>query len=109
AAERIGPAFAASEAIEDIDTLGGLLVTMAGRVPVRGEIIGGPGEFEIEVLDADPRRVKRLRIGRRPKEMSKREARKRPNEEGAPVAPNLPNKGQDAPAAAAPSTDDQKS
>jgi CBS domain containing-hemolysin-like protein len=109
AAERIGPAFAASEASEDIDTLGGLLVTMAGRVPVRGEIIAGPGEFEIEVLDADPRRVKRLRIGRRPQELSKRETRKRPNEEGTPVAPNLPNKAHDAPAGAASSTDDSKS
>jgi hypothetical protein len=52
---------------------------------VRGEIIAGPGEFEIEVLDADPRRVKRLRVGRRPKELSKRETRKRPNEEGNPA------------------------
>jgi CBS domain containing-hemolysin-like protein len=85
AAEKIGPAFAASEAGEDVDTLGGLLVTLAGRVPVRGEIIAGPGEFEIEVLDADPRRVKRLRVGRRPKELSKRETRKRPNEEGNPA------------------------
>jgi CBS domain containing-hemolysin-like protein len=85
AAEKIGPAFSASEAGEDVDTIGGLLVTLAGRVPVRGEIIAGPGEFEIEVLDADPRRVKRLRIGRRPKELSKRETRKRPNEEGSPA------------------------
>jgi CBS domain containing-hemolysin-like protein len=85
AAEKIGPAFAVSEAGEDVDTLGGLLVTLAGRVPVRGEIIAGPGEFEIEVLDADPRRVKRLRVGRRPKELSKRETRKRPNEEGNPA------------------------
>jgi hypothetical protein len=34
-------------------------------LPVRGEVISGPGNFEIEVLDADPRRVKRLRIGTR--------------------------------------------
>ena len=42
--------------------LGGYLVTHVGRLPVRGEVISGPGHYEIEVLDADPRRVKRLRI-----------------------------------------------
>jgi CBS domain containing-hemolysin-like protein len=51
---------------EDIDTLGGLLVTLAGRVPSRGELIAGPGGLEFEVLDADPRRLKRVRIVRRP-------------------------------------------
>lgn len=61
-AEMIDPAFALGEEAEEVDTLGGLLVTLAGRVPVRGEIVSGPGDFEIEVLDADPRRVKRLRI-----------------------------------------------
>lgn len=79
AAEKIGPAFAAGEESEDVDTLGGLLVTLAGRVPGRGEIIAGPGEFEIEVLDADPRRVKRLRVGKRPQEPQKR---KRTAEDG---------------------------
>jgi CBS domain containing-hemolysin-like protein len=47
---------------EDIDTLGGFIVTLAGRVPSRGELIAGPGSLEFEVLDADPRRVKRVRI-----------------------------------------------
>lgn len=51
--------------VEDVDTLGGLLVTLAGRVPVRGEIIAGPGDLDFEVLDADPRRVKRVRIVQR--------------------------------------------
>jgi CBS domain containing-hemolysin-like protein len=50
---------------EDIDTIGGFLVTFAGRVPSRGELIAGPFGLEFEVLDADPRRVKRLRIHRR--------------------------------------------
>ncbi|HER26772.1 MAG TPA: HlyC/CorC family transporter [Rhodospirillales bacterium] len=45
-----------------IDTLGGLVFTLAGRVPVRGELISHPSGLEIEVLDADPRRVKKLRI-----------------------------------------------
>ncbi|PZQ85920.1 MAG: HlyC/CorC family transporter [Ancylobacter novellus] len=63
-ADVVDPAFAAGEEAEEVDTLGGLLVTIAGRVPVRGEVVAGPGPFEIEVLDADPRRVKRLRISR---------------------------------------------
>jgi CBS domain containing-hemolysin-like protein len=47
---------------EAVDTLGGLVFTLAGRVPKRGEIIAHPGGVEFEVLDADPRRVKRLRV-----------------------------------------------
>jgi CBS domain containing-hemolysin-like protein len=50
------------EIAEDVDTLGGLVTSLAGRVPQRGEIIAHPGGSEIEVLEADPRRVKRLRI-----------------------------------------------
>ena len=61
----IGDEFVTGEAGEEVDTLGGFLVTHVGRLPVRGEVISGPGPFEIEVLDADPRRVKRLRIGLR--------------------------------------------
>ena len=57
---------AAGEMAEEIDTLGGLIVTLAGRVPSRGEVISGPSELEFEVLDADPRRVKRLRLQRGP-------------------------------------------
>ncbi|MBN8972068.1 MAG: HlyC/CorC family transporter [Rhizobiales bacterium] len=63
--EMIGDAFDTGEAGEEVETLGGFIVTHVGRLPVRGEIISGPGDFEIEVLDADPRRVKRLRIGPR--------------------------------------------
>jgi magnesium and cobalt transporter len=47
---------------EEVDTLGGLVFTLAGRVPRRGEVIAHPGGLEFEVLDADPRRVKRLRV-----------------------------------------------
>lgn len=49
---------------EDVDTLGGLVFILLGRVPVRGEIIPHPTGVEIEVLEADPRRVKRLRLRR---------------------------------------------
>ena len=61
----IGEDFVTGEAGEEVETLGGYLVTHVGRLPVRGEVISGPGNFEIEVLDADPRRVKRLRIAPR--------------------------------------------
>ena len=47
---------------EEVDTLGGLVFTLAGRVPRRGEVIPHPGGIEFEVLDADPRRIKRLRV-----------------------------------------------
>lgn len=47
---------------EDLDTLGGLVVSLVGRVPQRGEIISHPGGLEFEVLDADPRRLKRLSV-----------------------------------------------
>ncbi|ABE37479.1 HlyC/CorC family transporter [Rhodopseudomonas palustris] len=76
----IGDDFVTGEAGEDVETLGGYLVNHVGRLPVRGEVISGPGNFEIEVLDADPRRVKRLRIGirkeravARPRETRRRE------------------------------------
>jgi magnesium and cobalt transporter len=47
---------------EEVDTLGGLVFTLAGRVPQRGEVIAHPGGLQFEVLDADPRRIKRLRV-----------------------------------------------
>jgi CBS domain containing-hemolysin-like protein len=50
------------ELAEDVDTIGGLVATLAGRLPVRGEIIAHPAGLEFEVLDADPRRIRRLRV-----------------------------------------------
>jgi CBS domain containing-hemolysin-like protein len=47
---------------EDIDTLGGLVFTLADRVPTRGELIEHSSGIVFEVMDADPRRVKRLRV-----------------------------------------------
>jgi hemolysin (HlyC) family protein len=47
---------------EDIDTLGGVVFTLTGRIPSRGELVHHPSGIEFEVLDADPRRIKRLRI-----------------------------------------------
>jgi len=61
-AEQTGHNLAASDGLEEIDTLGGLVVTHLGRVPQRGEIVEGPGGFTFDVLEADPRRVRKLRI-----------------------------------------------
>src|ERR1700740_1725236 len=87
----IGDEFVTGEAGEGVEPLGGILVTHVGRLPVRGEVISGPGNFEIEVLDADPRRVKRLRIATR-KERSalrtQRESRRREAPGDASPAPN---------------------
>jgi magnesium and cobalt transporter len=47
---------------EDIETLGGLVFMLAGRVPARGEVVMHPDGIEFEVVDADPRRIKRLRV-----------------------------------------------
>jgi magnesium and cobalt transporter len=47
---------------EEIDTLGGLVFMLSGRVPTRGEVVVHPDGPEFEVIDADPRRIKRLRV-----------------------------------------------
>lgn len=51
---------------ENIDTLGGLVFTLVGRVPGRGEIVAHPSGIEFEILEGDPRRLKRLRIRNAP-------------------------------------------
>ncbi len=58
---RVGPVLTEEER-EDIDTLGGLVVSLAGRVPSRGELLKHPSGLEFEVVEADPRRIKRLRV-----------------------------------------------
>ena len=63
---KIGALLTPAEQQADIDTLGGLVFTLAGRVPSRGEVIRHPSGAEFEVLDADPRRIKRLRVCRPP-------------------------------------------
>ena len=53
---------------DEIKSLGGLVFALAGRVPVRGEIITHPAGAEFEILDSDPRRVRRVRVRRVPPE-----------------------------------------
>jgi magnesium and cobalt transporter len=59
--EQTGLTLEPADADENVDTLGGLVVSLVGRVPQRGEIVSHSG-FEFEVLEADPRRIKRLRL-----------------------------------------------
>ena len=61
-AEQVGDAFKGSEHEEDVDTIGGMIFNSLGRVPARGEVVHAVPGFEFQVLDADPRRVKRVRI-----------------------------------------------
>ena len=63
---RMGAVLSQDERDADIDTIGGLVLTLAGRVPARGEVIGHPSGMEFRVLDADARRIKRLRVRRAP-------------------------------------------
>lgn len=58
----VGRDVATDEEEEDVDTLGGLVFTLAGRIPERGEVIIHPHGFEFEILESDPRRIKKVRI-----------------------------------------------
>ena len=52
---------------DEIDTLGGLVFQLAGRVPSCGEVIRHPAGLEFEVLEGDPRRITLLKIDGMPK------------------------------------------
>ena len=60
-AEAVGGDFQIGEHGDDVDTIGGLVFALTGRVPVRGEVIEGLG-YEFRVIDADPRRIKRIEL-----------------------------------------------
>jgi hemolysin (HlyC) family protein len=77
-ADALGSDFleAAREEDDDVDTIGGLLFSLLGRIPVRGEVVPSFAGYEIEVLEADPRRIKRVKIVR---------AKRRPVRRDAPV------------------------
>jgi len=82
-AAAIGEDLAGGDSGEDVDTIGGLIFNLIGRIPVRGELVATPSGYEFEILDADPRRIKRLRIYRRPPAEQRRRPRPAP-EGGAP-------------------------
>jgi len=85
--------FDVGDIAKEVDTLAGYVATRIGRVPVRGELVPGPGPFELEILDADPRRVKKLRIyrsldrqnGNRP--VTRRQVGPAPAPPSAPASP----------------------
>ena len=63
--DKLGQPLLEGEDRDEADTLGGLIFTLLDRVPTRGELVSHPSGYEFEVLDADPRRIKRVRIHRR--------------------------------------------
>ena len=72
--QHLGIELVEGEQEEDIDTLGGLVFSIAGRIPARGELVRHPSGVEFEVLEADPRRIKKLRIHVPPPEATKAES-----------------------------------
>jgi CBS domain containing-hemolysin-like protein len=64
--DRLGFPLLDEEERDEADTLGGLIFTLVDRVPARGEIVAHPSGLEFEVLEADPRRIKRVRVRQRP-------------------------------------------
>jgi CBS domain containing-hemolysin-like protein len=97
----VGADFDVGDAADEVDTLGGYLVTRAGRLPLRGELIPGPGLYEFEVLDADPRRIKRVRIVRLKERRERpRDLRRRGETDHGASAPTVPTPaaGESAPA-----------
>jgi CBS domain containing-hemolysin-like protein len=61
---KLGASLALPDHEDEFDTAAGLAVALAGRLPQRGEILRHPAGFDVEIVDADPRRVKRIRIKR---------------------------------------------
>jgi magnesium and cobalt transporter len=72
--QRLGPVLTDEERAADIDTVGGLVFTLAGRVPAKGEVISHESGIEFRVLESDPRRIRRLRVRRPPSPEAPREA-----------------------------------
>jgi CBS domain containing-hemolysin-like protein len=103
----VGAEFDVGEVAQEVDTLAGYVATRIGRVPVRGELVPGPGPFELEIVDADPRRVKKLRIYRsldRQNGQSREARRQAPAAANAPAATNVPVATNTQAAANAPAT-----
>src|SRR5262249_28434555 len=108
----IGAEFDVGDATEEVDTVGGYIVTLIGRVPVRGELVPGPGALGSEILAADPRRVKRVRIYRR--KPAPRLAERAPSRRPPPYPPAQPppfsspeGEGREGGAAAPPTDRDE--
>ncbi len=114
-AEAIGPDFDIKDRLEDVDTLGGLIFSALGRIPARGEVVQALPGFEFHILDADPRRIKRVRVTRKRAAVRRRsvkgetearvdepDAEKTPAQAKAPVPPAAEAKLRPAKAEAKP-------
>jgi CBS domain containing-hemolysin-like protein len=91
---------------EEVDTIGGLITTLAGRVPVRGEIVTASDGLEFEILDADPRRLKRIKIRRMGAPRTRRNAPRRSRDsvppDSPPAEPDAEARSPEQPAATKP-------
>jgi CBS domain containing-hemolysin-like protein len=67
AASVIGPTFQVGEKSEEVETIGGLVFAATGRIPPKGEVVEAIPGYDFEVLEADPRRIKRVKIRDRAK------------------------------------------
>ncbi|KAA1185747.1 HlyC/CorC family transporter [Rhizobium tropici] len=83
-AAAIGSDFDIAEQVEEVDTLGGVIFSALGRIPVRGEVVQALPGFEFHILDADPRRIKRVRITRKRHAARRRPTVKLEGEAGVP-------------------------
>jgi CBS domain containing-hemolysin-like protein len=95
----VGAEFNVEEAAEEVDTIGGYLMAQVGRLPLRGELVPGPPGFEIEVLDSDPRRIKRVRIHRSKTRTLTADGKRRPDTASPAIAP-APGEASEQPASA---------
>jgi CBS domain containing-hemolysin-like protein len=106
----VGTEFDVGEVTKEVDTLAGYVATQIGRLPVRGELVPGPGPFELEILDADPRRVKRLRIYRSHDRLNGKSRDARPLAVGsAPTLTPEPTATRPGPAKSSPDATSSKS
>jgi CBS domain containing-hemolysin-like protein len=71
---KLGASLELPEHEDEFDTAAGLAVALAGRLPQRGEILRHPAGFDVEIVDADPRRVKRVRIRRASEQLAAKTA-----------------------------------
>ena len=91
-AAAIGPDFDVSGQLNEVDTLGGLIYSELGRIPARGEVVQAVPGFEFHVLDADPRRIKRVRIARSKAALKRAKARE--EAEQADAGPGVGGQGE---------------
>jgi CBS domain containing-hemolysin-like protein len=84
-AAAIGPDFDISGQVNEVDTLGGLIFAELGRIPARGEVVQAVPGFEFHVLDADPRRIKKVRITRKRTPARRRTVREEGGETGSEI------------------------